>query len=152
MQADPEKAALIEDIMFQAAEQLGDITELAMKRYYARFPDAVELFERLSIGERLQLEGRMVENTVFCIMRWFESPFEVKVLLSESLQHHEETLEVIAQWYIELIDVVADIIRETIPETNTRQHAVFQEVLEALHQVTRDAAALSQRKFAVKRA
>lgn len=135
MQVDLKKAALIEQIMYRAAEQIGDITAPVMERYYQRFPDAVACFEKLGNGDRGLLEGQMVENSVFCLMRWYESPFEVKVLISESLRHHEETLEIVFQWYIELIRMVSELIGETIPETHYEEQQAWQEVSAALTQV-----------------
>ena len=57
-----QKRRLLEQSLERVVEQIGDITQPTMARYYGRFPAAVEAFERLWTGNRAQLEGEMVEH------------------------------------------------------------------------------------------
>ena len=93
------RQALLEGGLERAAEALGDVTEPVMAVFYERFPEAQAAFDRLSLGNRAQLEGEMVAQAVYCLMTWFEYPGEVQGVLMTSVPHHKQTLEVRPEWY-----------------------------------------------------
>lgn len=123
-----EKTALVECTLIRAAEQLGDITESSMANYYRRFPEAKQAFHAHSPLDPGKLEGQMIENSLYCLMYWFESPGEIKILLSNSVPHHSDTLEVPPQWYAELIETTAEVVATTIPPENTLELTVWDEL------------------------
>ncbi|MFA5632615.1 MAG: hypothetical protein WC997_13985 [Porticoccaceae bacterium] len=124
-----EKMEIVEKILSRAADQLGDVTTPSMENYYRRFPDAGAAFENHSRhGDRAQLEGLMIENSLYCLMYWFESPSEIKIMLEDSVPHHDETLHVTPEWYKELIDATAEVIATTIPRENNQELAVWNEL------------------------
>lgn len=133
---------LIEEIFLRASEQLGDVTPHVMDLYYRAHPEVLECFERLSYGKRAQLEGIMVENSVYCLMRWFEDPSEVEILLSCSAVHHEETLKLSPVLYLDFIDATAAVIASTIPDASISHHAVLREACGGLHAVVDSAVAM----------
>lgn len=137
-----EKAALIDDILMRAAEQIGDVTVPAMEAFYRRHPEALAVFESLSRGWREQLEGQMIENSVYCLMRWFEAPGEITVMLQESVPHHHETLQVPADWYRDLIEFTAELIAKTIPAENVAEQAVWSAARQELCKVIESGRAL----------
>jgi hypothetical protein len=47
-----QKKLLLEESLERVVEQIGDITQPTMERYYLRFPAAREAFERLWPGNR----------------------------------------------------------------------------------------------------
>lgn len=118
--------------LLRAAEQIGDITAPAMELFYSRYPDALESFEIHGLGNRRQLEGMMVENTLFCLMYWFESRLEVEILLANSVPHHEGTLAVYGEWYAGLVDAVVDVVTAATPADESAAHAVWDELRAAL--------------------
>jgi len=130
-----EKNALIEEVLMRAAEQIGDVTPAAMEAYYRRHPEAKDAFEVNGLGRREQLEGMMIENSLHCLMHWFESPGEIEILLSGSVLHHNDTLRVPPDWYSDLIETTADVIATTIPAANTAELAAWNEVRSELHGV-----------------
>jgi hypothetical protein len=113
-----QKRRLLEQSLERVVEQIGDITQPTMARYYGRFPAAVEAFERLWPGNRAQLEGEMVERALYCLMYWFESPGEIEIMLGGSVLHHNDTLRVPPEWYAGLVDATIDVIVATIPPGN----------------------------------
>lgn len=123
-----EKKELLDASLIRAAEQAGDITGPAIDLYYRRYPAAKAVFERLGVGGKAQLEGQMVENTLYCLMYWFECPGEIEILLSDSVPHHHDTLEISLDWYNGLIEAVADVIVDTIPAENLAEKAVWDEL------------------------
>ncbi len=133
-----EKTALIEAILMRAAEQVGDVTAPAMEVYYRRCPEARASFEEHCLGERAQLEGQMIENSLHCLMHWFESPGEIEILLGGSVLHHNDTLHVPPDWYIDLIEATADVIAATIPAENAAELAAWNEVRSDLRGVIND--------------
>jgi len=108
--------------------------------------DAEATFESLSQGWRGQLEGQMIENTLYCLMRWFEAQGEITIMLLESVPHHDETLQVPADWYHDLIDVTAEIVATTIPPTNSAELHVWSEVRNDLRRVINTGRALIRPK------
>jgi hypothetical protein len=130
-----DKPAIIESILMRAAGQIGDVTAPAMEAFYRLHPEAIASFESLSRGWRCRLEGQMIENTLYCLMRWFEAQGEITIMLLESVPHHDETLHVPADWYHDLIDVTAEVIATTIPVANTEETSVWREVRNDLRRV-----------------
>ena len=123
-----EKKQLLEHSLERVVEQVGDITQPTIERYYRRFPAAANAFERLWEGNRAQLEGEMVERAVYCLMYWFDSPGEIEIMLGGSVLHHNDTLQVPPEWYRGLIEATIDVIVETIPPGNAPELAVWGEL------------------------
>lgn len=133
-----EKMALVEDILTRAAEQIGDITPTAMEVYYRRHPAAKAAFEANGLGKRTQLEGMMIENSLHCLMNWFESPGEIEILLGGSVLHHHDTLNVPSDWYSDLIETTAEVVAQTIPANNAAELAAWNEVRRDLRGIIDD--------------
>ena len=127
--------ALVEQSLTRAAEVVGDVTPAAIERFYSRFPEAKVAFEMHSRGNRSQLEGEMVERALYCLMNWFGSPGEVEILLSGSVLHHNDTLQVRPEWYGGLIDTTAEVIAQTIPVNQDAEHAAWQKLCRELSEV-----------------
>jgi len=132
------KLALVEGILMRAAEQLGDVTQPAMDHYYHRYPEVRAAFEHHCVGNRPQLEGEMIENALYCLMYWYESPGEIEILLGGSVPHHNDTLNVPPSWYSELIDSTAAVIADTIPAGNADELAIWQELRDDLRKLIDD--------------
>lgn len=133
-----EKAALVDNILMRAAEHIGDITAPAMAVYYRRHPEAQAAFEAHGLGSRAHLEGMMIENSVYCLMNWVNSPGEIEILLGGSVPHHNDTLQVPPDWYGALIEATAEVIAATIPAENNAELAVWNEVRRDLRGVIDD--------------
>ena len=123
-----EKKRLLEESLERVVEQIGDITQPTMERFYLGFPDARDAFERLWQGNRSQLEGEMVERALYCLMYWFDSPGEIEIMLGGSVLHHNDTLHVPPEWYAGLIDATIDVIVATIPPANGAELEVWDEL------------------------
>lgn len=130
-----EKQQLVETILHRTAEEIGDITEPVMSLYYQRLPDALEHFEHHALGNLKGLEGEMVERALYCLMIWFESPGEIEIMLSGSVPHHQDTLKIPPQYYLELINATADVIADTIPPGNPDEAAVWTELRSELRKI-----------------
>jgi hypothetical protein len=126
---------LIEQTLNRTAEQVGDITGPVMARYYQRFPEAMTAFDTHAQGNRPRLEGEMVERALYCLMYWFESPGEIEILLSGSVLHHNDTLQVPPTWYNELLQATAEVIVETIPPENSAELAAWEALCSDLREV-----------------
>src|SRR5690625_6177142 len=117
-----ERTALVEQTLLRAAERLGDVTAPVLAAYYQRVPESKAAFEHHAGVNRSQLEGEMVENSLYCLMSWFESPGEIEMLLAGSVPHHEETLRVPPHWYEELLEATRS--EEHTSELQSRGHLV----------------------------
>ena len=130
-----ERVSLLEQSLHRAAEQIGDITGPVMTRYYQRHPEAMAAFDAHAQGNRPALEGDMVERVLYCLMQWLESPGEIEMLLTGSVIHHNDTLQIPPTWFEELVKATADIIVETIPPENSAEIAVWKDLRQDLHKL-----------------
>lgn len=126
-----QKLAMVEDILFRAAEHIGDITEPVMENFYKRSEGGRELFE-LHSRHMNQLEGLMVEQSVYCLMQWFKSPGEIEILLHDTVPHHKDVLNIPTRAYKDLLLATADIIAGSIPGRNNVEKALWTELCEQL--------------------
>jgi len=133
------KAALLDQILLCAAEQLGDLHEPVMRAYYARFPEAVAMFEEESAGHRHNLEGEMIASVLHCVMTWVERPIEVEIIFATTVPHHGVALHVPVACFSGFIDVVIDQIATTVPKTGP-EASLLAEIRNGLHQATERAA------------
>lgn len=124
---DVEKAVLITAVLQRAAEQLGDITPLAVELCYARHPEMRELFRTLDPQSPARLEGAMVEQSLYCLMYWTDSPGEVEIVLMTTIPHHIETVGVSAELFTRFFIAVCDIIANTIPEGEPAELQAWEE-------------------------
>ena len=124
--SDQEKLAVVEQILTRAAEGVGDITAPTMASFYQRFPEARSAFEQHGGANINKLEGEMVEQALYCLMCWFDSPAEIKILLAGSVPHHETVLDVQPEYYQGLLVAAAEVIQATIPSGNKEELLVWQ--------------------------
>ncbi len=122
-----DKPALISAVLERAAEQLGDITPLAVDLCYARNPEARTLFHALDTYHPARLEGAMVEQSLYCLMYWSESPGEVEIVLMTTLPHHIETVGVSAEHFTQFFQAVCDVIATTIPAEESAQRQAWED-------------------------
>lgn len=122
------KRELAEASLERAAGQIGDITVPAMERYYALLPEARAMFVHHDPYDPHRLEGSMVEQALFCLLLWFESPAEIRILLETTVPHHIETLNVDERTFSTLLEVVCDIVGELIPPQCEDERAVWAEL------------------------
>lgn len=118
--------ALIERSLERAGEAIGDITAPLMARFYAAHPAAQASFEHHGLGKRALLEAEMVGNVLYCLMTWFERPEEIRIILYDSIPHHQETLKVEAGWYEGMLWAGIDLIEETLPEDVADERAAWE--------------------------
>lgn len=136
-----EKRELADRTLERAAEIVGDITQPTLDRFFARFPEAEAAFVRLADVDADQVEGRMVENCLYCMMEWFGRPGEVRGVIEDQIPHHVRTLEVSAQWYWEMLRASLEVVSEIIPPEAPDEAAVWAEMSEGLRTMIFAAAA-----------
>ena len=142
----PDKLQLLMDSLERCAEELGDITPAVMTAYYQSFPEAFERFNTLYPNEHERLEGEMVEQVLFCLMRWYEAPGEIKITIISTVFHHIETLHVDAAMFTGLITAVCDTVVGTIPGDKPAERAVWDELQAILaDMVAQSGAMITQR-------
>lgn len=126
------KMAAIDRSLGRAAEHLGDITPHVFARYYQAYPQALDVFEHHHPGARGALEGQMIEQVLYCLMRWFECPGEIEIILFSTIPHHIDTLNVGADHFTGLLTAVCDTLIGTIPPGQHDEQAVWAELRERL--------------------
>ena len=130
---DQAKSDTIDRILERAANEKGDITQQVMSRYYSQHPQAKEHFKRHSQFSWNNLEGEMVERSLYCFMYWAQSPGEIEFLLMGSVPHHADILGIPPDFYQGLIDATAAVIESTIPEENEDEKHIWTEMYQEIH-------------------
>ena len=123
---------VVEGILERAAENAGDITAPVMALFYQRFPEAREMFAHHGSHRLYSLEGEMVEQALYCLMYWFQSPWEVEMVLMNSVPHHNDTLKVPPAVYQGLLTATSEVIRDTIPEGHDEEKTAWDELCDNL--------------------
>lgn len=123
-----DKQRLIHSGLERAAEVLGDITAPVYALYYAHCPQARARFAELHANGQERLEGSMVEQVLYCVMYWFESPGEVEIVLLNTIPHHIETLGVTVEMFSRLITAVCDTVVAIIPADAENERAAWHEL------------------------
>ncbi len=130
--SDPDKNALIEHILTRASDKIGDITAPVMALFYQRFPQARQMFEHHGSDRVYNLEGEMVQQALYCLMYWFDSPGEVEIVLWGSVPHHNDTLKVPPEIYQGLLTATSEVIFDTIPPERDDERTVWKELCDDL--------------------
>lgn len=127
-----EKRTLIERCIEIAAETVGDITRPVIEHYYRNYPGIAPIFDELSYGEPEQLEGSMVETTLYCLMMWYERPVEIRTMLAETVPHHSHTLNVPLDAQVGFLESVVAIIAGSLPVTASAERNALEELRDEL--------------------
>lgn len=136
---------LLDQSLMRAAETIGDITPAVYDRYYAGWPRALDSFDELHPGGRQALQGQMVEQVLYCLMEWFDSPGEIEIVLLSTVPHHIDTLKIEPEHFAALIEVVCDVIADTIPADMADERAVLLQIRADLLALFHQGAAYSAR-------
>ncbi len=113
---DASEARCVDAVLLRAGEQLGDITPEVARLFHERMPDAMALFRHHEPHDPARLEGEMVAQALHCLTYWHESPGEIEIILTSTLPHHIETLDVSHEVFAQYLNAVCDVIADTIPE------------------------------------
>lgn len=122
------RIALAETSLERLAETRGDVTEPVLAAYYARYPDARASFEHHGLGQTAELEGRMVAESLYLLLRWVEDPAAARIDHGTAIVHHNDTLLVPPHWYLGLIDAALEVLLANIPEAAAGERALWLEV------------------------
>ena len=127
-----EKLKVVETILERAATKIGDITNTVMEEFYRTESELQSLFTQHRPVNTIQLEAGMVEQALYCYMRWFESPGEVEMTLLGSVPHHAETLNVTVEHYRKLLLAMSAVVNQSIPLDNVSERKIWQEITDNL--------------------
>ena len=108
-------AQLVDSILDRAADALGDLTPQVMAHYYAAMPQAMERFEFHQPVRREKLEGEMIEQVLYCLMRWHSDRSEIEIILATTVPHHLHALDIPLDLFTGMMDAVCEVVAETIP-------------------------------------
>ncbi len=70
------------------------------------------------------LEVSMLDQTLYCMMTWFERPKEVEIILWNAITHHEY-LEIPHEMFAGMISATARVIKKYLPEEKSSMLAVI---------------------------
>lgn len=130
------KAALLERILARAADS-GDPTKPVLERFFAAYPEARTPFIRFEEDQASQLQAAMVEQAIYCVMTWYESPREVQIFLQSTVPHHLETLHVPPDLFEGLLAVTIDVIADSVPTESSNEHELLRDLLGDLTKTVR---------------
>lgn len=142
----PGRIALFDALLERAAGELGDLNAPLIDRFYRRFPEARQCFERHALGDRARLEAGMVDATLYCVMHWLERPAEVRLILSDQVPHHCDTLGVELGWFAGLVEELVALIAATVPVDRPEMQSVCSDLAVDLQQAITAARAATRRR------
>lgn len=116
-----DKQELVLRTLERAADQIGDVTAPVIDLFYRRNPEGRDQFNRHDLSGQGLLQGTMVEQAIYCLMYWNESPGEIEVILLTTIPHHIETLAIDETLFSELMAAVCDVVGATIPPGEEEQ-------------------------------
>ncbi len=125
------KLELIEAGLTRVADTLGDISPQVMRAFYSRYPDAREMFERLSLGHPEEMEGEMVSQTLYCLMAVLEHPQSTGIMLREEVVQHKY-YEIPIEYFNGFIDSTVDVIVDALGDDDDESVPALNEVRETL--------------------
>ena len=67
----------------------------------------------------------MIEQVLYCLMGWFDSPGAIEMVMLGTVPHHIDTLGVDPEWFSALITVTCKTITATIPKEATDELVVW---------------------------
>lgn len=140
------RTALFDAVLERAAGELGDLTAPLIDRFYRRFPEARQCFERHALGDRARLEAATVDASLYCVMHWLERPAEVRLILSDQVPHHCDTLGVDLGWFAGLVEELVALIGATVPADQPQMQSVCSDLAVDLQQAIAVARAVTQRR------
>ncbi len=121
-------AQLVDSILDRAADALGDLTPQVMARYYAAMPQAMERFDFHQPVRREKLEGEMVEQVLYCLMRWHSDRSEIEIILATTVPHHLHALDIPLDLFTGMMDAVCEVVAETIPSGQEAEMQCWQDL------------------------
>ena len=126
---------LVTATLERAADQLGDITGRVIDLYYSRHPTVHERFEFHDPCRPDRLQGTMVEQVLFCMLRLHESPGEVEIILMTTIPHHIETLGVSGELFDDLLVATTEVVAGTIPAEAEDERRAWNELVQSLLEI-----------------
>ena len=132
-----EKLAVLEEILYKAAEDLGDINPRVMEEFYLAYPAALPLFIEHGGMKKDRLENDMVESAVYCLMSWFENPAEIEIMFSHTVPHHE-ILNIPPEFFSGLLMTTMSVIEKTLTDSDEVKLAVWTELKTKLLSLVND--------------
>lgn len=137
-----EKLTILEEILYKAAEDLGDINPKVMEEFYVAYPEALALFIEHGGQRRERLENDMVESALYCLMAWFESPSEIEIMFSHTVPHHE-ILNIPPEFFSGLLLATMSVIEKTLIDSDEVKLAVWSELKTKLLSLVNDSSLAS---------
>lgn len=123
-----DRLILAETSLGRMADVRGDVTADVIARYYNAMPATQASFEQHGMGNRSELEGRMVGEIAFLLLKWAENPAVSKIEQGTTIIHHQDTLEVSPHWYLGMIDAFLLELFETIPTDKTEEYDLWRTI------------------------
>ncbi|MCB2049589.1 MAG: hypothetical protein KDE32_15390 [Novosphingobium sp.] len=99
-----------------------------MDRFYAAIPEAKERFQFHQPVKREKLEGEMVEQALYCLMRWHTSRSEIEIILATTVPHHLVALDIPFEQFSGMVDAVCDVVAGTIPAGDEAEQRVWNDL------------------------
>lgn len=116
-----DKNRALGEVLEQAAESVGDITQPVLELLYQRMPESRLAFEQHGGKKIGELEASMVEQVLYCLMTWYERPVEVEIILRETVPHHIETLDIPQDVFHGLLRATLDVLESSVIELDAAQ-------------------------------
>ena len=140
MSNDQHRTQRLERALEIVATEEGDITPTVVSEFFDRFPGARRAFENYPPSRVAKLEKDMVDFALYSLMYWFERPAEIEIMFGDTVPHHEY-LNVPAEHFFGLLDVVLDVMKEALPSGEEGLIPILDQLRDELNQAVAASAA-----------
>lgn len=115
MKATPEEQQdKINTIIEHVEEKFEDLPSLILEKYYAKYPEAVEIFKSHAFGDVKELEQAMIDSLIHCSMIWYAKPREVQDILETAVPQHKFlkiNMSLFSGLAVTFFDFITDLIK-----------------------------------------
>jgi hemoglobin-like flavoprotein len=125
-------------ILERAAESVGDVVPIIINNFFAKFPEAEAIFKEHDHNDSVKMAAEMANEALYCLMRWFERPEEIEIMLLDTVPHHQD-LNIPMKYFTGLQECALSVIERTIPDTETLSKSVINILRERLLSVIENA-------------
>ncbi|MFA5493893.1 MAG: globin [Porticoccaceae bacterium] len=126
---------LIEASFEHAAETLGDITPFAYQHFFARYPQAEELFLCKGAQFKNDLQNQMVRDAIYAFLEYLDTPDEVDIVFKYTIPQHLD-LNIPMLYFNGLLEAVAEVVCGATPEAGkAATEASWKVLLESIEEL-----------------
>ena len=74
----------------------------------------------------------MVEETLLCVMNWYENPAQAQLVLQDTIPHHVDTFDIPLDQFYSVFEGLFDVVAQNIPQDESAQIDAWQTLMDEM--------------------